>query len=90
MTKIEEGTRGVAAAGTPERKEGGTREDLTTGETEKIETGQEKTEERVHMAEVLPPRDGHLTKAQAWCLMRMTPRAREEMEATSPDPGKEI
>ena len=89
MTKIEEGTRGVAS-GTPERKEEGTREDLTTGETEKIETGQEKTEERVHMAEVLPPRDGHLTKVQAWCLMRMTQRAREEMEATSPDPGKEI
>ena len=90
MTKKEEGRRGVAAAGTPERKEEGTREDLTTGETEKIETGQEKTEERVHMAEVLPPRDGHLTKVQAWCLMRMTQRAREEMEATSPDPGKEI
>ena len=84
MTKKEEGRRGVAA-GTRERKE-----DLTTGETEEIETGQEKTEERVHMAEVLPPRDGHLTKAQAWCLMRMTQRAREEMEATSPDPGKEI
>ena len=89
MTKIEEGTRGLAA-GTLERKEEGTREDLTTGETEKIETGHEETEERAHMAEVLPPRDGHLTKVQAWCLMRMTPRAREEMEATSRDPGKEI
>ena len=89
MTKIEEGRR-EAAAGTLERKEEGTREDLTTGEREKIGTGQEETEERVHMAEVLPPRDGHLTKVQAWCLMRMTQRAREEMEATSPDPGKEI
>ena len=89
MTKIEEGTRGVAA-GIPERKEEGTREDLTSGEIEKKETGHEETEERVHMAEVLAPRDGHLTKVQAWCLMRMTPRAREEMEATSPDPGKEI
>ena len=89
MTKIEEGRRG-AAAGILERKEGGTREDLTTGETEKIKTGHEETEERVHMVEVLPPRDGHLTKVQAWCLMRTTQRAREEMEATGPDLGKEI
>ena len=92
-TEIEIGTGRGGAAGPPEMKEGGTREDLTNGRRgmEGIETGSGETvtDEKMflqHSAEVDPL---HVVlfriKVEAWSPMRMTRRVKEERTDVGPE-----